>query len=111
MTDLLDFQERLVQSSSALKEWKLTSGSDYANLMDVISNTEASILIGVSGKPGLFTEEVIRQMLAGCPRPIILPLSNPSQHVRSTSSGRSKWTDGKAISCHRQSIRGSRTQW
>ena len=47
MTDLLDFQERLAQSSSAVKEWKLTSDSDYANLMDVISNTEANILIGL----------------------------------------------------------------
>ena len=97
MTDLLDFQERLAQSSSAVKEWKLTSDSDYANLMDVISNTEASILIGVSGKPGLFTEEVIRQMLAGCPRPIILPLSNPSQHVEAHPQDVIAWTDGKAI--------------
>ena len=97
MTDLLDFQERLAQSSSAVKEWKLTSDSDYANLMDVISNTEASILIGVSGKPGLFTEEVIRQMLAGCPRPIILPLSNPSQHVEAHPQDVVAWTDGKAI--------------
>ncbi|MDA0280070.1 MAG: NAD-dependent malic enzyme [Proteobacteria bacterium] len=97
MTDLLDFQERLVQSSSALKEWKLTSGSDYANLMDVISNTQASILIGVSGKPGLFTEEVIRQMLAGCPHPIVLPLSNPSQHVEAHPQDVVTWTDGKAI--------------
>ena len=97
MNDLLDFQERLAQSSSAVKEWKLTSDSDYANLMDVIRNTEASILIGVSGKPGLFTEEVIRQMLAGCPRPIILPLSNPSQHVEAHPQDVVAWTDGKAI--------------
>jgi len=97
MTDLLDFQERLVQSLSAVKEWKLTSDSAYANLMDVISNTQASILIGVSGKPGLFTEEVIRQMLASCPRPIILPLSNPSQHVEAHPQDVVTWTDGKAI--------------
>jgi malate dehydrogenase (oxaloacetate-decarboxylating) len=97
MTDLLDFQERLVQSSNALEEWKLTSDSDYANLMDVIRNTQTSILIGVSGKPGLFTEEVIRQMLAGCPRPIILPLSNPSQHVEAHPQDVVTWTDGKAI--------------
>ena len=97
MTDLLDFQERLVQFSSALKEWELTSGSAYANLMDVISNTQASILIGVSGKPGLFTEEVIRGMLASCPRPIILPLSNPSQHVEAHPQDVVTWTDGKAI--------------
>ncbi|MBL4573897.1 MAG: NAD-dependent malic enzyme [Gammaproteobacteria bacterium] len=97
MTDLLDFQERLVQPSSALKEWKLTSSNDYASLIDVISNTDASILIGVSGKPGLFTEEVIRQMLSGCPRPIILPLSNPSQHVEAHPQDVVTWTDGKAI--------------
>ena len=97
MTDLLDFQERLVQFSSDLKEWELTSGSAYANLMDVISNTQASILIGVSGKPGLFTEEVIRGMLASCPRPIILPLSNPSQHVEAHPQDVVTWTDGKAI--------------
>lgn len=97
MSDLLDFQERLVQASSALTGWTLTSSGDYASLMDVISNTEASILIGVSGKPGLFTEEVIRQMLAGCPRPIVLPLSNPSQHVEAHPQDVVAWTDGKAI--------------
>jgi len=97
MIDLLDFQERLVQPQSALKEWKLTSEGDYVNLIDVISNTDASILIGVSGKPGLFTEEVIRQMLAGCSRPVILPLSNPSQHVEAHPQDVVTWTDGKAI--------------
>lgn len=97
MTNLLDFQERLVQPSSALEEWTLTSISGYASLMDVISNTEASILIGVSGKPGLFTEEVVRQMHRRCPRPIILPLSNPSQNVEAHPQDVVAWTDGKAI--------------
>jgi malate dehydrogenase (oxaloacetate-decarboxylating) len=97
MADLLDFQKRLAQPSSAVKEWKLTSGSDYANLMDVINNTQPSILIGVSGQPGLFTEEVIRQMLVGCSRPVILPLSNPSQHVEAHPQDVVTWTDGKAI--------------
>ncbi len=97
MADLLDFQKRLAQPSSAVKEWKLTSGSDYANLMDVINNTQPSILIGVSGQPGLFTEEVVRQMLVGCSRPVILPLSNPSQHVEAHPQDVVTWTDGKAI--------------
>ena len=97
MLNLLDFQERLAKPSSALKEWKLASGGDYATLMDVISNTKASILIGVSGKPGLFTEEVIRQMLDGCTRPIILPLSNPSQQAEAHPQDVVTWTDGRAI--------------
>ena len=97
MPGLLDFQECLVQPLSALVDWKFTLDNDYASLIDVVSNTEASILIGVSGKPGLFTEVVIRQMLAGCPRPIILPLSNPSQNVEAHPRDVVAWTDGKAI--------------
>ena len=93
----LDFQELLVQPQSALKDWDLAEGGDYPSLLDVVANTEASILIGVSGKPGLFSEEVIRKMHASCPRPIILPLSNPSQHVEAHPRDVVAWTDGKAI--------------
>ena len=97
MEDLLDFQERLVQPQAAVKDWKSSNESEYPSLLDVISNTEASILIGVSGKPGLFTEEIVRTMHASCARPIILPLSNPSQHVEAHPSDVMAWTDGKAI--------------
>ncbi|GJM13401.1 MAG: NAD-dependent malic enzyme [Pseudohongiella sp.] len=97
MTDLLDFQQRLVQPLAALQDWQLSSGSDYASLLDVVDNAKASILIGVSGKPGLFTEEVVRRMHAGCPRPIILPLSNPSQHVEAHPRDVVAWTYGDAI--------------
>lgn len=97
MIELVDFQERLVQPLSALGDWNLASDGDYASLLDVINNAQASILIGVSGKPGLFTEEVIRQMHARCPRPIILPLSNPSQHVEAHPRDVIAWTDGEAI--------------
>lgn len=97
MSDLLDFQEKLVQPKSVVKNWQLTSDSDYANLLDVISHAKASVLIGVSGKPGLFTEEAVRAMHAGCPRPIILPLSNPSEHVEAHPRDVVAWTDGEAI--------------
>jgi malate dehydrogenase (oxaloacetate-decarboxylating) len=97
MPGLLDFQQQLVQDQAALSEWKLTTDGDYPSLLDVISNTQASILVGVSGKAGLFTEDVIRQMHAGCPRPIILPLSNPSEHVEAHPRDVIAWTDGKAI--------------
>lgn len=97
MADLLDFQEQLVQPLAALSDWSMSSNTDYASLLDVINNSAASILIGVSGKPGLFTEEVIRQMHGSCPRPIILPLSNPSQHVEAHPRDVITWTDGEAI--------------
>ncbi len=97
MTDLADFQQKLVQPQTALKGWRLSKDSQYASLLDVISNCKSSVLIGVSGKPGLFTEEVIRQMHAHCPRPVILPLSNPSRQVEAQPSQIIEWTDGQAI--------------
>lgn len=58
---------------------------------------EPDILIGVSGQPGLFTEQVIRAMHANCEAPIIFPLSNPSKQVEAYPKDVIKWTDGKAI--------------
>lgn len=97
MQNLLDFQEKLTQPQASIKSWKLASKAEFPTLLDVVSNIEASILIGVSGKAGLFTEAVVRQMHARCARPIILPLSNPSQNVEAQPSDVIAWTDGKAL--------------
>jgi malate dehydrogenase (oxaloacetate-decarboxylating) len=97
MANLMDFQEKLMQSTEAIHDWTLEGGSEYASLFDVVYNVAPSVLIGVSGKPGLFTERVIRQMHTSCPRPIILPLSNPSRHVEAHPRKVLEWTDGKAI--------------
>lgn len=97
MDNLLDFQQRLVQPRSALKDWVRETNDEFPALIDVVTNTQASILIGVSGKAGLFTEAVVRQMAKGCARPVILPLSNPSQHVEAQPKDVIAWTDGKAI--------------
>ena len=56
-----------------------------------------TILIGVSGVPGLFTEEVIKAMKSHCARPIIFPLSNPSRQVEATPEQVINWTEGEVI--------------
>ena len=55
------------------------------------------ILIGVSGQPGLFTEQVIKAMHSGCGQPIIFPLSNPSRQVEAHPIDVIEWTNGQAI--------------
>ena len=97
MENLLDFQEKLTQPGAVIKNWKYTTNDAYPSLLDVVINTKASILIGVSGKAGLFTEEVVRSMHMHCARPIILPLSNPSKNVEALPSDIIAWTDGKAL--------------
>jgi malate dehydrogenase (oxaloacetate-decarboxylating) len=66
-------------------------------LLDVVRNVKPSVLIGVSGMPGLFTKDVIQQMASTSERPIIMPLSNPTSHTEVTPASALKWTDGTAI--------------
>ncbi|NOU49147.1 NAD-dependent malic enzyme [Pseudoalteromonas sp. JBTF-M23] len=95
MEDLRDFQAALVQSKDALSDWSYSG--DYAALLDVMHCAKPDILIGVSGQPGLFTEQVIRAMHNGCERPIIFPLSNPSRQVEAHPKDVIEWTQGQAI--------------
>lgn len=95
LTNLLPFQARLVQSSEAIADWE--TGSDHVSLLDVVRNAKPTILIGVSGQPGLFTEEIIREMHRHCPRPIIMPLSNPTSRVEATPADLISWTGGAAL--------------
>ncbi|MFT6194022.1 MAG: malate dehydrogenase (oxaloacetate-decarboxylating) [Cognaticolwellia sp.] len=95
MPGLRDFQEKLVQQKSAIALWNVQG--DYASLLDVMHGAEPTILIGVSGVPGLFTEAVIKAMKAHCHMPIIFPLSNPSRQVEATPEQVINWTEGEVI--------------
>lgn len=95
MENLRDFQAALVHSKDALSDWSYSG--DFASLLDVMHCAKPDILIGVSGQPGLFTEQVIRAMHNGCERPIIFPLSNPSRQVEAHPKDVIEWTDGHAI--------------
>lgn len=97
MENLVDFQQKLVQPAAAVADWQRIDDTEYPSLLDVVSNVGAGILIGVSGKPGLFTEEVVRTLHRRCAKPIILPLSNPSKHVEARPEDIIAWTEGDAI--------------
>nr|WP_113867409.1 NAD-dependent malic enzyme [Brenneria salicis]NMN91988.1 NAD-dependent malic enzyme [Brenneria salicis ATCC 15712 = DSM 30166]RBP61295.1 NAD-dependent malic enzyme [Brenneria salicis ATCC 15712 = DSM 30166]RLM30298.1 NAD-dependent malic enzyme [Brenneria salicis ATCC 15712 = DSM 30166] len=95
LPNLLDFQSKLVQKSERLAKWDVTS--DAISLLEVVSNAKPTILIGVSGQPGLFTEEIIREMHRHCARPIVMPLSNPTSRVEARPEDIIRWTDGAAL--------------
>ncbi|QBY05020.1 NAD-dependent malic enzyme [Thalassotalea sp. HSM 43] len=95
MEDLRDFQQKLVQQKSALKEW--TFSGEFASLLDVMHCAKPDILIGVSGQAGLFTEQVIKAMHAGTKTPIVFPLSNPSKQVEAHPQQVIEWTDGDVV--------------
>lgn len=95
MPNLRDFQRSLVSASERVKAWGDTSGT--ISLMDVVRNVKPTVLIGVSGQPGLFSEAIIKEMFSHCPRPIIMPLSNPTSRAEAQPQDIIAWTEGSAL--------------
>ncbi|WP_237154466.1 NAD-dependent malic enzyme [Oryzibacter oryziterrae] len=90
------FQLGFVQDSKLLNEWELDQ-EGKASLLDVVRNAKPTVLIGVAGQAGMFTEEIIREMASHVDRPIVFPLSNPTSCVEAQPADIITWTDGRAI--------------
>ena len=68
-----------------------------AALEKVIAAIRPTVLIGTTGQAGDFTPAVIRAMAAGCKRPLIFPLSNPTSKAECTPSEALLHSDGRAL--------------
>ncbi|MFW2122715.1 NAD-dependent malic enzyme [Acinetobacter ursingii] len=93
--NLLDFQRKLAQKADVISDWAKVE--DVISLLDVVKNAKPTVLIGVSGQPGLFTQEVIEALNANCERPIVMPLSNPTSRVEAVPADIIQWTNGQAL--------------
>lgn len=96
MPGILDFQRPFAQSPEAVANWP-RARADMIGLADVVANAEPTVLIGVSGQPGIFTENIIRKMASGVARPIVFPLSNPTSRSEATPQDLTAWTEGRAV--------------
>ncbi|MFN2330423.1 MAG: NAD-dependent malic enzyme [Halomonas sp.] len=90
-TWLRDFQSRLAHDPTLTQGWQ---GQD---LTETIRRIKPTVLIGVCGRPGIFTEEVVRTMHAGCDTPVIMPLSNPTSQAEALPEDVIRWTEGAAL--------------
>ena len=95
-TDLTGEQRVYAQPSERLADWPPNS-SGQISLADVVSKIDASILIGLSTVAGSFTEPIVREMARKVPRPIILPLSNPTEKSEAKAGDLISWTEGRAL--------------
>jgi malate dehydrogenase (oxaloacetate-decarboxylating) len=96
-TDLTPEQRVYAQPLARVESWQ-RAGSANFGLADVIHNVRATILIGLSTIGGAFTEAIVREMANKVERPIILPLSNPTQHSEAAPSDLYRWTDTIPVS-------------
>lgn len=96
MPGILPFQKTFVQKKDKISAWKVKDFS-FISLEDVVNNIHPTLLIGVSGQANIFTEKLVREMAAHVKRPIIFPLSNPTNLAEATPNDLLKWTEDRAI--------------
>lgn len=96
MNNIHDGQRFLLRSREDIANWTLRD-ANRINLIDVIENAKPTVLIGVSGQPGAFTEEIARAMAKNVSRPVIFPLSNPTSRSEAIPQKLIEWTEGRAL--------------
>jgi malate dehydrogenase (oxaloacetate-decarboxylating) len=68
-----------------------------AGLAEVVARVHPNVLIGTSGRTGAFTEAVVRDMAAHTDRPVILPMSNPTELSEAVPADLITWTNGRGL--------------
>lgn len=93
---LMDFQQKFVKAKSTIANWNYADGNNIS-LLDVVKNVHPTVLVGVTGQPGTFTEVVVREMASHVDRPVIFPLSNPTSRSEADPVDLIQWTNNKAV--------------
>lgn len=94
MPDLRDDQRAYARTAHEVAGW----GSGGAiGLAEVVARVHPTILVGTSTVGGAFTQPILRELAAGVERPIILPLSNPTERIEVRPEDAIAWTEGRAL--------------
>jgi malate dehydrogenase (oxaloacetate-decarboxylating) len=91
--DLRDFQVPYAKNRDELG----VAAGERVGLVDAIKLASPTVLLGCSAVSGAFTREVVEAMTAGCERPMIFPLSNPTSRMEAMPADLVQWSNGKAL--------------
>ncbi len=87
------YKKPIMQFSDIYESWDIEG--DIPSLMEVIQQAKPTVLLGLTGVPGLFTQEMIEGMAQNSETPIIFPLSNPTSNVEAVPEDIYKWCANK----------------
>jgi malic enzyme len=95
--DLRDaYKRELAWPVELAHRYGVTTEADR-RLESLVRSFRPTVLIGTSGQPRCFTEEIVRTMAQGCARPVVMPFSNPSELSEVVPEDVLRWTDGRAL--------------
>ncbi|WP_413251329.1 NAD-dependent malic enzyme [Tomitella gaofuii] len=96
MSGLPDYQQAYARPAAEVAGY--ARGADgKIDLRTVIEEVRPTILIGTSTAHNAFTKEVVEALCAGVERPILLPLSNPTERIEVMPADAVPWSKGKAL--------------
>ncbi len=93
---LQPFQAQFAQQRDRVAAW-VPNGAGRIDLFEVVANAKPTVLIGTSGQPHAFTEPIVRAMAENVHRPIIFPLSNPTERSEAAPQDLCEWSGGRAV--------------
>jgi malate dehydrogenase (oxaloacetate-decarboxylating) len=88
-----EYKVDLAQDPERVAGW----GPGPLHLQETIVRSRATVLLGLSGQPGCFTEPMVRAMCDHVERPVVFPLSNPTSSCEATPADLLAWSRGRAI--------------
>jgi malate dehydrogenase (oxaloacetate-decarboxylating) len=88
-------QRPYARTEQEVQSWRQPNGD--ITLFDVVRNVKPTVLIGLSGHAGTFSEQVVREMATHTARPVIFPLSNPTSRSEAAPQDLMNWTEGRAL--------------
>ena len=91
------YKRDLAMSVDLARDLGLGEPQSRATLLDVVRAFKPTVLVGASGQPRSFTEEVVREMVRHVKHPVILPISNPTDLTEAYPADVLEWTAGKAL--------------
>lgn len=92
MTDLTPEQKPFARKRSEFE-----NAASLTTLEAAVKAVHPTILVGTSTRSGAFTEAVVKEMASQAARPMIFPLSNPTELAEAKAEDLIRWTDGKAL--------------
>ncbi|MCP3905930.1 MAG: NAD-dependent malic enzyme [Planctomycetes bacterium] len=89
-------KREFAMTPEAMAHYGLDGDGGY-DLLEVVSKVKPTILLGSTATPGVFNEQIVREMGKHVKRPVILPFSNPTSKCECTPQEAIEWTDGRAL--------------
>ena len=98
--NFVDTQGLLTSNRANIAQHKQRYARDLPtveNFLEAVKTLKPTVILGLSGQPGSFSQEIIEAMAEINKRPVIFALSNPTSKAECTAEQAYRWSKGRAI--------------